>query len=216
MLTSALCRSRSLFDLGVWWHGLKAEKDTGCYDPLQKLTESIAMDFELQQAKEILGRTPSTLNSLLRELPEAWLVRNEGPETWSPHDIVGHLVHGEETDWIPRAKIIIEHGEARAFEPFDRTAMFEKSKGKSTAELLDSFAALRNKSLRELEGMNLTPVLLEKRGKHPELGVVTLQQLLATWVVHDLGHVRQIVRVLAKQYRDNVGPWRAYLSILEE
>ena len=174
------------------------------------------MDFELQQAKEILGRTPSTLNSLLRELPEAWLVRNEGPETWSPHDIVGHLVHGEETDWIPRAKIIIEDGEARAFEPFDRTAMFEKSKGKSIAELLDSFAALRNKSLRELEGMNLTPVLLEKRGKHPELGVVTLQQLLATWVVHDLGHVRQIVRVLAKQYRDNVGPWRAYLSILEE
>ena len=174
------------------------------------------MDFELRQAKEILGRTPSTLNSLLRELPEAWLVRNEGPETWSPHDIVGHLVHGEETDWIPRAKIIIEDGEARAFEPFDRTAMFEKSKGKSTAELLDSFAALRNKSLRELEGMNLTPVLLEKRGKHPELGVVTLQQLLATWVVHDLGHVRQIVRVLAKQYRDNVGPWRAYLSILEE
>ena len=174
------------------------------------------MDFELRQAKEILERTPSTLNAMLRELPEAWLVRNEGPETWSPHDIVGHLIHGEETDWIPRAKIILEYGEARPFEPFDRTAMFEKSKGKSIAELLDSFATRRKESLRELDEMKLTPALLEKRGKHPELGVVTLKQLLATWVVHDLGHVRQIVRVLAKQYRDNVGPWRAYLSILEE
>jgi hypothetical protein len=173
------------------------------------------MDFELQHAKDILGRTPSTLDSMLRELPEAWLVRNEGPETWSPHDIVGHLIHGEETDWIPRANIILEHGEARPFEPFDRTAMFEKSKGKSIAELLDSFAALRKGSLHELDEMKLTPALLEKRGKHPELGVVTLQQLLATWVVHDLGHVRQIVRVLAKQYGDNVGPWRAYLSILK-
>lgn len=174
------------------------------------------MDFELQHAKEILGHTPSTLNSLLRELPDAWLVRNEGPETWSPQDIVGHLIHGEETDWIPRAKIILEDGEARAFEPFDRTAMFEKSKGKSIAELLDSFAALRRESLHELDKMNLTPALLEKRGKHPELGVVTMKQLLATWVVHDLSHVRQIVRVMAKQYGDNVGPWRAFLSILKE
>jgi len=174
------------------------------------------MEFELQHAMELLGRTPSTLNSMLRDMPEVWLVRNEGPETWSPYDIVGHLIHGEETDWIPRAKMILEHGEARAFEPFDRLAMFEKSKGKSIAELLDTFATRRQESLHELDGMHLTPVLLEKRGKHPELGLVTLKQLLATWVVHDLGHVRQIVRVMAKQYRDTVGPWRAYLSILEE
>jgi hypothetical protein len=173
------------------------------------------MEFELQQAMEILKRTPATLNAMLRDVPEAWLVGNEGPETWSPYDIVGHLIHGEETDWIPRAKIILEHGEARAFEPFDRVGMFEKSKGKSIAELLDSFAALRKESLHELNEMQLTPALLEKHGKHPELGVVTLKQLLATWVVHDLGHVRQVVRVMAKQYRDAVGPWRAYLSILE-
>jgi len=174
------------------------------------------MEFELQHAMELLGRTPSTLNSMLRDMPEVWLVRNEGPETWSPYDIVGHLIHGEETDWIPRAKMILEHGEARAFEPFDRVAMFEKSKGKTIAELLDTFATRRQESLHELNEMHLTPTLLEKRGKHPELGLVTLKQLLATWVVHDLGHVRQIVRVMAKQYRDTVGPWRAYLSILKE
>lgn len=174
------------------------------------------MDFEVQRATELLSHTPAILNALLRDLSETWLVRNEGPQTWSPYDIVGHLIHGEETDWIPRAKIILEYGEARAFEPFDRVAMFEKSKGKSMAELLDTFAMLRNQNLHELNEMQLTPTLLEKRGQHPELGVVTLQQLLATWVVHDLGHVRQIVRVMAKQYRDTVGPWRAYLSILEE
>ncbi len=174
------------------------------------------MDFELQRAIELLSRTPVILNSMLRDLSETWLVQNEGLEMWSPYDIVGHLIHGEETDWIPRAKIILEHGEARAFEPFDRVAMFEKSKGKSMAELLDTFAMLRKENLHELNEMKLTPALLEKRGKHPELGVVTMKQLLATWVVHDLGHVRQVVRVMAKQYRDTVGPWRAYLSILEE
>lgn len=174
------------------------------------------MDFELQHAIDLLSRTPSTLNSMLRDVPEVWLVENEGPETWSPYDIVGHLIHGEETDWIPRARIILEHGEERAFEPFDRVAMFEKSKGKSIAELLDTFAVLRKENLQEVNEMKLTPALLEKRGKHPELGIVTLKQLLATWVIHDLGHVRQIVRVMAKQYRDAVGPWQAYLSILEE
>ena len=174
------------------------------------------MDFQLQHAIDLLNRTPSTLNSMLRDVPESWLVQNEGPETWNAYDIVGHLIHGEETDWIPRAKIILEHGEALAFEPFDRVAMFEKSKGKSIAELLDLFTARRTQSLHELDEMNLTPALLERRGKHPELGIVTLKQLLATWVVHDLGHVRQVVRVMAKQYRDAVGPWKAYLSILEE
>lgn len=172
------------------------------------------MEFELEQAKEILRSTPATLNALLRPLSEAWLVGNEGPETWSPYDVVGHLIHGEETDWIPRAKIILDHGEERAFEPFDRFAMFETSRGKSLGELLDEFADARTHSLRELDAMNLTPSLLEKRGHHPELGVVTLKQLLATWVVHDLGHVSQVVRVMAKQYSDAVGPWQAYLSIL--
>ena len=174
------------------------------------------MEFELQEAIEILGRTPATLDAMLHGLSEPWLVQNEGAETWSPYDIVGHLIHGEETDWIPRARMILEHGEARAFEPFDRVAMFEKSKGKSIGELLDTFAMRRQESLHALNEMHLTPTLLEKHGKHPELGVVTLKQLLATWVIHDLGHVRQVVRVMAKQYRDAVGPWRAYLSILEE
>jgi hypothetical protein len=172
------------------------------------------MELELQQAVEIFERTPSTLNSLLRNLSEPWLVQNEGPKTWSPHDIVGHLIHAEETDWIPRAKIILEHGQERAFEPFDRSATFQKFKGKSIAELLDTFATMRAASLRELRMMNLTPSLLAKRGRHPELGVVTLSQLLATWVVHDLGHLAQVTRVMAKQYRDAVGPWTAYLPVL--
>lgn len=174
------------------------------------------MEFELAHAIEILERTPATLNALLRNLPESWLVQNEGPETWSPYDVVGHLIHGDETDWIPRAQIILEHGEERAFEPFDRVAMFEESKGKSIVELLDTFAQLRAENLRELESMNLTSDLLDKRGRHPELGVVTLKQLLSTWVVHDLGHIRQVVRVMSKQYGEAVGPWKAYLSILGE
>jgi hypothetical protein len=174
------------------------------------------MEFELAQAIEILQRTPATLNALLRDLPEPWLVQNEGPETWSPYDVIGHLIHGEETDWIPRAKMILEHGETRAFEPFDRVAMLEESKGKSIVALLDTFAQLRTENLRELQSMNLTSDLLDKRGCHPELGVVTLRQLLSTWVVHDLGHIRQVVRVMSKQYRDAVGPWKKYLSILEE
>ena len=174
------------------------------------------MEFELAHAIEILRQTPSTLNSLLRDLPEPWLIENEGPETWSPYDVIGHLIHGEKTDWIPRAKIIIEHGETRAFEPFDRVAMFESSKGKSIAELLDTFAEFRAENLHQLQALNLTGDLLDKRGRHPELGVVTLRQLLSTWVVHDLGHIRQIVRVMSKQYREAVGPWKAYLSILGE
>jgi len=174
------------------------------------------MEFELTHAIEILERTPATLNALLRNLPERWLVQNEGPETWSPYDVVGHLIHGDETDWIPRAQIILEHGEERAFEPFDRVAMFEESKGKSIVELLDTFAQLRAENLRELQSMNLTSNLLDKRGRHPELGVVTLKQLLSTWVVHDLGHIRQVVRVMSKQYGEAVGPWKAYLSILGE
>jgi uncharacterized damage-inducible protein DinB len=172
------------------------------------------MDFRLDHAKEVLGRTPATLNALLRGLPDEWVVPNEGPDSWSPFDVVGHMIHGEKTDWIPRARVILEHGDGRAFEPFDRFAMFEESRGRSLGELLSAFERLRAESLRELEGMRLTPELLAKRGAHPELGVVTLGQLLSTWVVHDLGHVGQIVRVMAKQYGEAVGPWRDYLPVL--
>lgn len=174
------------------------------------------MEFELDQAKKILRRTPGTLNALLSDLPNEWVLSNEGPETWSPYDVIGHLIHGEETDWIPRARIILADGEARPFDRFDRFAMFEKSKGKSLLELLATFEQLRGESLRQLDELNLTPELLAKRGTHPVLGVVTLSQLLSAWVVHDLGHIRQIVRVMAKQYRDAIGPWTEFLTIVEK
>jgi uncharacterized damage-inducible protein DinB len=172
------------------------------------------MEFHLEQAREVLRRTPSALNSLLRHLPDQWVLHNEGPDSWSVYDIVGHLIHGEETDWIPRAEIILRDGESGTFEPFDRFAMFEKSRGKSLDELLDQFERLRVESLNKLGEMNLTPETLKKRGRHPDLGVVTLEELVSTWVVHDLGHMAQIVRVMARQYEDAVGPWKAYLSIL--
>ena len=173
------------------------------------------MEYRLDQAKEVLRRTPAILNTLLIDLPNDWVLSNEGPETWSPYDVIGHLIEGEETDWIPRARIILEQGEARPFDRFDRFAMFEKSKGKSLLELLARFEQLRGESLRQLDELNLTPELLAKRGTHPVLGVVTLSQLLSAWVVHDLGHIRQIVRVMAKQYRDAIGPWTEFLTIVE-
>lgn len=173
------------------------------------------MEYRLDQAKEVLRRTPAILNTLLIDLPNDWVLSNEGPETWSPYDVIGHLIEGEETDWIPRARIILEQGEARPFDRFDRFAMFEKSQGKSLLELLARFEQLRGESLRQLDELNLTPELLTKRGTHPVLGVVTLSQLLSAWVVHDLGHIRQIVRVMAKQYRDAIGPWTEFLTIVE-
>lgn len=172
------------------------------------------MEFRLDQAKDVLGRTPATLNALLRHLPDEWALSREGPDSWSPFDVVGHLIHGEESDWIPRARVILHDGESRPFEPFDRFAMLEKSRGQSMGDLLSTFERLRAESLLELDKMNLTPEVLGKRGRHPELGVVTLSQLLSTWVVHDLGHVGQVVRVMAKQYGEAVGAWRAYLPIL--
>jgi DinB superfamily len=165
------------------------------------------MEFQLDHAKEILRCTPATLNALLRHLPNEWVFSNEGPDSWSPFDVMGHLIHGEETDWIPRAKIILQYGETCTFEPFDQDAMFEKSRGKSMGDLLAMFERLRGESLQQLEGMNITPEMLAKQGMHPELGVVTLSQLLSTWVVHDLSHVGQIVRVMAKQYGEAVGAW---------
>ena len=172
------------------------------------------MQYQLDQAKEILRRTPATLNALLSDLPNDWVLSNEGPDTWSPYDVIGHLIEGEETDWIPRARIILEQGEARPFDKFDRFAMFEKSSGKSLLELLAEFEKLRGESLRQLDELKLTPELLQKQGLHPVLGVVTLSQLLSAWVVHDLGHIRQIVRVMATQYREAIGPWTEYLTIV--
>jgi len=172
------------------------------------------VNFDLARSIEVLQRSPATLRALLEGLGPSWVRATEGPETFSPFDVVGHLIDGEETDWIPRARIILEDGEQRPFEPFDRVAMFEKSKGKPLRELLATFELLRIENLQTLDEMNLTPELLTKRGTHPELGIVTLRQLLSAWVVHDLGHVGQIVRVMSKQYRDAVGPWQAYLPIL--
>ena len=166
------------------------------------------------EAVAILSRTPPTLDALLRGLPDGWTAAHEGGATWSPFDIVGHLIHGERTDWIPRAKIILEHGDSRPFEKFDRLAQFDISKGRTLAGLLDEFALLRSSSLRELSALGLTEADLDRRGRHPELGVVTLRQLLATWVAHDLDHLMQISRVLARQYSDEVGPWQAYLRII--
>ena len=174
------------------------------------------MKFRLEEAMEILDRTPGALNALLRDLPDEWTLKNEGPETWSAYDVLGHLIHGEETDWIPRAKIIIEHGEATPFEPFDRFAQFEKSRGKSLSQLLDTFEALRAENIETLKNMEITPSKLERRGTHPALGTVTLEQLFSAWVVHDLDHISQIARVLSKQYTDETGPWKAYLSILNK
>jgi DinB superfamily len=177
-------------------------------------TDRSRRTFLLDEAAAILARTPATLDALLRGLPDGWIAANEGRETWSPFDVIGHLIHGERTDWMPRAKIILEHGDARAFEKFDRLAQFAASEGRTLASLLDEFAGLRQANLRELESLGLTERDFDRRGRHPELGGVTLRQLLATWVAHDLDHVMQVARVLARQYSDEVGPWRAYLRII--
>ena len=173
------------------------------------------MEFQLTNALAVLERTPATFRALRGGLPEAWTAPNEGPNAFSAFDNLGHLIHGERTDWIPRARIILAQGENRRFEPFDRFAHYRESQGKSLAELLDEFARLRAENLATLHGWRLSERELSLEGEHPELGPVTLRQLLATWVAHDLGHVAQTARVLAKQYREAVGPWRAYLPVLD-
>ena len=172
-------------------------------------------EFDLDQTVSVLARTPSTLDVLLRGLPEFWIVPNEGEKTWNVFDVIGHLIHGEKTDWIPRAKMILQFGDTRPFEKFDRWAQERESRGKSFSELLDEFARLRKENVEELRGMNLRKEDFQKPGLHPELGRVTLSQLLATWVVHDLTHVHQISRIMAHQYREAVGPWSAYLGVLK-
>ena len=173
------------------------------------------MEFSIDKALEVLRQTPNTIQSLLENLSDEWIFSNEGPKTWSTFDIVGHLIHGEKTDWIPRLNIIL-YEENKHFVPFDRFAQFEDSKSKSLQDLLHEFSSLRNENLIYLSSLSLSDTQLKMTGIHPELGTVTAKQLLSTWAVHDLSHIAQITRVLAKQYKNEVGPWTQYISILNK
>lgn len=170
--------------------------------------------FALNDAVAILRRTPAVLDTWLRDLPARWIAAREGEGTWSPLEVVGHLAHGEKTDWMARARIILQHGQDRAFDRFDRFAHLQAPGAPSLAALLDEFARLRAGNLAELSALQLSDADLDRRGRHPDLGTVTLRQLLATWVTHDLDHLMQVSRVLATQYSGEVGPWRAYLRIV--
>jgi hypothetical protein len=172
------------------------------------------MQHHLPQTISLLTRTPATLNALLRDLPETLTLRNEGENTWSPFEIVAHLIHGERTDWLPRVKMILQFGETQPFASFDRWGHVRETQGKLLPHLLGQFASVRSENLAELRALNLRPVDLDRRGQHPSLGVITLSQLLATWAAHDLTHLHQISRVMAHQYRKAVGPWSAYLGVL--
>ena len=173
------------------------------------------MKHNLSYTITLLDRTPAVLHALLRDLPEAWTLGTEGEDTWSPFDIIGHLIQGERTDWMPRVRMILEFGESRTFVPFDRRAQERESQGKSMGQLLDEFSRLRSANLDELRALNLQPEDMERRGRHPALGPVTLSQLLATWAAHDMTHLHQISRVMGHQYREAVGPWKAYLGVLQ-
>jgi hypothetical protein len=173
------------------------------------------MTFNINSAIEILERTPRVLTSMLDGLSHEWINNNEGEQTWSPFDVVGHLIHGEKTDWMVRAEIILSGREPKTFKPFDRFAQFEQSKGKTLTQLLEEFQYLRMKNLTVLKSKSLSPHDFKKTGIHPTFGEVTLEQLLSTWVAHDLGHIAQISRVMAKQYKNEVGPWNAYLPVLD-
>jgi hypothetical protein len=172
------------------------------------------MKYSFETAYEILERTPRVLSSLLRGLDENWVMNNEGDDTFSPFDVVGHLLHGEKTDWTVRIRRILEHGTAMPFEPYDRFAQSEESKGKNVIQLLDEFEKLRNENLQWLKSLELNEADLDKKGMHPSLGEVTLRNLMATWVVHDLTHIAQITRVMAKQYKEEIGPWTEFFRIL--
>jgi uncharacterized damage-inducible protein DinB len=176
--------------------------------------QRMTLTYSLPQATEVLRRTPATLEALLAGLDDGWTRQNEGGESWSPHAVLGHLIHGERTDWIPRVRIVLDSGESRPFEPFDRFAMLRTHADRTVDELLAEFRTLREESLATLAGLGLTDADLERTGRHPELGTVTLRALLASWVVHDLGHLGQIARVMARQYGSEVGPWKRYLTIL--
>lgn len=172
------------------------------------------MTYQIDEGVAVLQRTPAVLRSLLAGLPSVWTSGNEGPDTWTPYQVIGHLIHGERTDWIPRVQHLLEFGETRPFTPFDREAMLRERADLTLDELLETFGALRRDSLAALASLSLSDADLSRCGLHPALGVVTLQQLLSTWVAHDLTHIAQIVRTMAVQYREEVGPWHAYLSVL--
>jgi hypothetical protein len=172
------------------------------------------MEQNLENTISLLSRTPATLNALLRDLPQEWTLQNEGGDSCSAFDIVGYLIHGERTDWMPRARMILQHGDAKPFEPYDRMGQVRESAGKSLPQLLDEFARLRSEKIAELRGLRLQPQDFERRGMHPALGLVTLSQLLATWAAHDLTPLHQISRIMAYQYRDAVGPWSKYLGVM--
>jgi len=170
----------------------------------------------LHECSAILSRTPAVVDTMLRGLPEAWTSANEGPQTWSAFDIVGHFIHGEKTDWVPRVQTILTHGESIPFTPFDRFAQFRDSQGKTLHQLLDEFTALRKANIHTFEGLNITEAQLARTGMHPEFGSVTLKQLIATWVVHDLNHLNQINRVMATRFKESIGPWTEYILISRE
>jgi hypothetical protein len=169
---------------------------------------------DLQQTIALLARTPGALDALLRGLPEAWVLGCEGAGTWSVVEIVAHLIHGERTDWMARTRMILQHGDTLTFEPFDRWGHTRDGQGRPLDQLLDEFARMRGDNLAELRALNLAPEDLERRGRHPAFGVVSLSELLATWAAHDLTHLHQISRVMAHQYREKVGPWSQYLGVL--
>jgi len=173
------------------------------------------MEQNLEQTISLLSRTPVALNALLRDLPNEWTFRSEGEKTWSVFDVLGHLVHIERTDWMPRAKRLIEFGETKPFDPVDRWAQVRENEGKSLGELLDEFVRLRSETLAELRALKLQEKDLDRRGRHPALGPVTLSHLLAAWTVHDMTHLHQISRILAHQYREAVGPWSEFLGVLQ-
>lgn len=173
------------------------------------------MQHDLEDTTALLTRTPAVLNTLLRDLPDMWTLRNEGGDTWSAFDIVGHLIFGERNDWVTRAKIILESGETQTFPPFNRLGQVKESQGKTLTQLLDEFARVRAESLADLRSLKLRPEDLERRGRHPALGAVTMSQLLATWAAHDLTHLHQLTRAMAHQYRETVGPFCRFLGVLE-
>ncbi|MEO6539958.1 MAG: DinB family protein [Ferruginibacter sp.] len=172
------------------------------------------MQYSLERSYEILDRTPAVLQSLLSGLSDDWVMPNEGPETFSPYDVIGHLIHGEKTDWTARAKMILEFGDTKTFERWNRVAMYEESDGKSLQQLLYEFAAIRKENMFWLRSLNLTGADLDRKGMHPVLGAVTLRNLLATWVAHDLTHIAQVTRVMARQYKEEMGPWPEFFRIL--
>lgn len=173
------------------------------------------MEHKLEETAALLARTPAALDALLRGLPEIWIRGKEGEGSWSPFEVVAHLIHADQENWIPRARLILDFGETKAFEPFDREGSFRECQGKTLKQLLDEFARVRAESLQKLSAMKLLPRDLERKGRHPGLGAVTLSQLLATWVAHDLTHLHQISRVMAVQYREAVGPWNKFLGVMQ-